>query len=284
MPRLAPRTGVLLYLGLCLLSGCKLGLDYTGDETGLRREQLAVGGHEGRALSYLIDGDGRDQRLIFIHGSPGNSTSYTPYLRAPVAGFETLAVDRLGYGRSEPDEVVVSFEEQAAAIAPLLVQRGGLWPIVVGHSLGGPIAARLAADYPDRVGGLIIVAGSLNADLEEVLWFQRLAGSFIVYPFLADFLQRATLEMFASQEQVQLLEPRLAHIRCPIVVIHGTADKLVPFEAVEFTVERFADNPRVFVIVLIGEGHTVTKERNEELRETIEELRDGLVHLRELPH
>ena len=134
------------------------------------------------------------------------------------------------------------------------------------------------------MGGLIIVAGSLNPELEGVLWFQRLAGSFIVYPFLADFLQRATLEMLASQEQVERLEPRLARIRCPMVVIHWTADKLVPFEAAEFTVELFADKPRVFVIVLIGEGHTVTKERDEELRETIEELRDGLVHLRELPY
>ena len=69
--------GVLLCLGLCLLSGCKLGLDYTGSEAGLRREQLAVEGHEGRTLSYLIDGDARDQRLIFIHGSPRASPPTT---------------------------------------------------------------------------------------------------------------------------------------------------------------------------------------------------------------
>jgi len=272
-----------LLLALCVLAGCRLGLDYTGNEEGLRREALAVPGHADRRLSYLIAGDPAQPRLIFIHGSPGGSSSYAQYLREPVADLEAIAVDRLGYGASRPDEVVVSFEEQAAAIAPLLEERQGHWPIVVGHSLGGPIAARLAADYPDRVGGLIIVAGSLNPEFEDVRWYQRLAGSWIVYPFLADFLQRATLEMFACREQVELLEPLLDEIRCPVIVIHGTTDRLVPFETVDFTVERFSENPYVYVSVLIGEGHTVTKEREEEVRETIVEMRKGLVRLGEMP-
>ena len=104
----------------------------------------------------------------------------------------------------------------------------------------------------------------------------------IVYPFLADFLQRATLEALDCPEQVELLDPLLDEIECPVVVIHGTDDDLVPFEAVEYTVERFDGNPHVYVMVLIGEGHRVTKERREELRETIAELRDGLIDFEEL--
>ena len=77
--------------------------------------------------------------------------AYSDYMHDPVEGFETVAVDRLGYGESRPKKAVVSFEEQAAAIAPLLEERRGHWPVVVGHSLGGPIAARLAADNPGKV-------------------------------------------------------------------------------------------------------------------------------------
>ena len=262
--------------------GCKFGLDYSGDERGLRRDSIPVEGHEGRSLSYLIDEVPGAPRVIFIHGSPGQSGMYADYLRSPVAGVETIAVDRLGYGDSRPLEPVVSFEEQAAAIAPLLVERDGLWPIVVGHSLGGPIASRLAADYPDKVGGLIVVAGGLNPELEDVRWYNRVARWRIVYPFLAGFLRVSNKEMWACREQVELLEPRLDDIECPIVIIHGTGDSLVPFETVEFSVERFRDREHIYVIVLIGEGHSVTSMRKEEVRETIEELRDGLVNLMEL--
>ena len=160
------RSSILL-ASLLVLPGCRLGLDYSGDERGLERASVPVEGHPDRRLSYLIDGDPAAQRLIFIHGSPGNSLAYAKYLHDPVPGLETLAVDRLGYGQSTADEAVVSFEEQAAAIAPLLVERAGEWPILVGHSLGGPIAARLAADHPERVAGLIIVAGSLNPEAKH---------------------------------------------------------------------------------------------------------------------
>lgn len=259
-------------------AGCKFGLDYSGDESGLTRRTLPVEGFEGRELSYLIHGDATKPRVIFIHGSPGNSVMYADYLRELEDEAEVIAVDRLGYGKSKGDGVVVSFEEQAAAIAPLLEQRSGRWPIVVGHSLGGPIASRLTADNPDKIGALVIVAGGLNAELEETQWYNEVARWWIVYPFLTDFLKTSNKEMWACREQVELLDPLLDDITCPVVVIHGTGDSLVPFEQIEYTIERMAENPRIYVIVLIDEDHGVTKLRREEVRETIQELLAGMTN------
>jgi len=267
----------LLVLAACgFAAGCKFGLDYSGDESGLTRSTLPVAGSDSRRLSYLIHGDATKPRVIFIHGSPGDSAMYADYLRELGDEAQVIAVDRLGYGRSKQGGAVVSFEEQAAAIAPLLEPRDGLWPIVVGHSLGGPIAARLAADHPDQVGALVIVAGGLNAELEETHWYNRVARWWIVYPFLAGFLRTSNQEMWACREQVELLDPLLGEITCPVVVIHGTDDSLVPFEQIDYTIERLADNPQVYVIVLIGEDHGVTKLRREEVRETIQELLAGM--------
>lgn len=274
MPRLLV---ALLALSGCLLAtGCKFGLDYSGDESGLERRSISSPGNGERELSYLIHGDETKPRVIFIHGSPGSSTMYVDYLRELQSEAEVIAVDRLGHGASQGSGVVVSFEEQAAAIAPLLEQREGLWPIVVGHSLGGPIATRLAADYPDRVGALVIVAGGLNAELEKTTWYNEVARWRIMQPFLAGFLKTSNKEMWACKEQVELLDPLLGDITCPVVVIHGTEDSLVPFEQIEYTIERMADNPRLFVMVLIGEDHSVTKLRREEVRETIQELLAGM--------
>ncbi|MEM9799760.1 MAG: alpha/beta hydrolase [Planctomycetota bacterium] len=264
---------LLVALAACLVTpACRFGLDYSGDDRNLLRETVASEGHE---LSYLRAGDGTRQRVIFIHGSPGLGAMYSDYLRELGPRAEVLAVDRLGYGASAGSGTVVSFEEQAAAIAPLLVERNGRWPIVVGHSLGGPIAARLAADFPDRVGALVIVAGGLDPELEETHWYNEVARWRVVQPFLAEFLKVSNREMWACRDEVERLDPLLARIACPVFVIHGTADTLVPYEVLPHTIDRFADQTNLTVVVLIGEEHRVTALRREEVREVIEHILRG---------
>jgi pimeloyl-ACP methyl ester carboxylesterase len=251
-------------------------MDYSGDEEGLEREYLPVEGHDDRVLSFLSAGSPTDPRLIFIHGSPGAATAYVGYLHEPIDAMETVAVDRLAYGESRPRTAVVGFEEQAAAIAPLLVERGGVKPIVVGHSLGGPIAARLAADHPDEVGALVVVGGGLDPDLEDVRWYNKVAKRRVVNFFLIDFLRISNQEMYACKKEVQKLVPLLDRINCPVLVIHGTEDSLVAYESTEFIIDGFGHNDDVRVLTLIGEDHFITREREEEVRSAVEHLRDEL--------
>ena len=264
-----------------LITGCSFGLDYAYDESGLIRAEMPVKDDQERKLSYLIDSNPGQPRIIFIHGSPGHSSMYGVYLREPVEGAETIAVDRLGYGESKPHKAVISFEKQAAAIAPLLEQRNGIWPIVVGHSLGGPIAVRLAADNPGKISGLILVGAGLNPELEEVRWYNRLARNPVVSPFLATHLKISNQEMFACRDQVEELSKLLNRVTCPIIIIHGTKDDLVPYKAVSYSMDSFADNPHLYIVTLIGEGHHITKQRQEEVREAADELLKGLVDLLE---
>ena len=91
--------------------------------------------------------------MILVHGTPGDATAWTDYLETPIDGAEMIAVDRPGFGCSTPRTAVPSLEAQARALEPLLVERGGAWPILVGHSQGGPIIVRTAIDYPDASAG-----------------------------------------------------------------------------------------------------------------------------------
>jgi pimeloyl-ACP methyl ester carboxylesterase len=269
--------GVLAIAGV---SGCSFGLRYDGDEAGLHRESHAVPGREDRVLSYLASGDVTEPRLIFVHGSPGRAAGYTDYLQDPLDGFETVAVDRLGYGESRASGAVVSFEEQARAIEPLLEVRDGIWPIVVGHSLGGPIACRLAADNPGRVGGLIIVGAALDPSLEQPQWYNRAAAVPPVNVSLHQKLQVSNKEMFAARGQLELLEPLLPSISCPVIIIHGTRDSLVHYDNVGFMLRQFEGNEHVKLITMWGEDHFITRERAEEVREAIREMRALLEELR----
>lgn len=192
--------------------------------------------HRVRALRT---GDVNARRIIFIHGTPGSAGAWVDYLAEPLAGFDSIAVDRPGFGGSG-DEPVASLAAQAAAIAPLLVERDGRWPILVGHSLGAPIAAQAAADNPGKVGALVLLAGSLDPAQERILWVQHMARWPLVRDLVPQALATTNAEIMALKPQLDALAPRLRRLACPIVIVHGTRDRLVPFANVGFMRAQFS--------------------------------------------
>ncbi len=203
------------------------------DMARMGREQLVVNGQPVNVLAY---GDRAGRRVIFIHGTPGSADGWADFLLAAPTGFRYLALDRPGFGGSGPDGAEVSLARQAEAVAALL--GGDPKPILVGHSLGGPIAAQVAVDNPGRVAALVLVAGSLDPSLEKTHWAQPLGE----WPLLRDLLPRplrnANRELMALKPQLEALSPRLVGIRCPVMIVHGTADPLVPFSNTRFMTAR----------------------------------------------
>lgn len=203
------------------------------DMARMGHEQLVVNGEPVRVLAY---GDPAGRRVIFIHGTPGEAEGWADFLLAAPKGARYLALDRPGFGGSGPEGGETSLKRQAQAVAALL--GGEPKPILVGHSLGGPIAAQVAVDNPGRVGALVLVAGSLDPALEETHWAQPLGE----WPGLRNLLPRplrnANRELMALKPQLDALAPRLAGIRCPVVIVHGTADPLVPYANTRFMTAR----------------------------------------------
>lgn len=185
-------------------------------------------------LSYLRAGDRRGRRVIFVHGTPGEAKGWVDYLTRVPPGFEYLAVDRPGFGESGPSHAVTSLPEQAAALAPLLEERAGRQPILVGHSLGGPVVLQAAADMPARIGAVVVLAGSLDPAQEHTHWAQPVGAAGAVRWMLPRPIDNANHELMALKPQLTALAPRLAAIRCPVEIVHGTKDPLVPYANVAF--------------------------------------------------
>ncbi|MFG0326330.1 MAG: alpha/beta fold hydrolase [Phycisphaerales bacterium JB037] len=263
----AGRAAVLAVACAMLVGGCAFGFPIGHrDVSGLTRRSMQT--PDGRELSYLIGGDPDGVRVIYIHGTPGSAADLAGFVADPVAGTESVAVDRLGFGESDARSVV-SFERQAAAIAGLLEEQDGARTIVVGHSLGGPIAARLAADFPERVGGLVIVAGSLDPDLEKPRWFNYAAALPFVFPLLARPLQHSNVELMASPEQTRELAKVLSRVRAPTVVIHGEEDSLVEVENADYMRRRFSHLAHIEVIRIEGAGHLLPWTRAGVIRDAV---------------
>src|SRR5687768_6432386 len=110
-----------------------------------------------------MSGDSTKPLALFVHGSPGSLSAFIDFLADTALLSKTLLItaDRPGFGYSNFGNAEPSLKKQGETLKPLLeMYRNNRPLILIGHSLGGPLIAKMAIDYPDLVDGLIIVAGS----------------------------------------------------------------------------------------------------------------------------
>jgi len=173
------------------------------------------------------DSAGRNAILLFVHGSPGDWKAWSYYLKtAELAGFvNRIAIDRPGFGDSGRGAVVTDLRQQAALIAKLIPN--GQKAIVVGHSLGGPLAVWMALDSPDKVCGVISIAGSLSSRYEAPRWYNLLADSALLGWAVPLQMLWSNQEMMALQGELGKLEAATSQLRIPVTVMQGAKDSLV---------------------------------------------------------
>ena len=103
--------------------------------------------------------------LILLHGAGGHAEAYVRNLHAHAGHFRTWSVDMVGHGWTDLAAHDMEVEHYVAHILRFMdtvhVERASF----SGESLGGWVASRLAADYPDRVDRLVLnTAGGSQAD------------------------------------------------------------------------------------------------------------------------
>ncbi|MFT3816411.1 MAG: alpha/beta hydrolase [Rubrivivax sp.] len=103
--------------------------------------------------------------LLLVHGLGQNGfTDWLPVMPALARDWRVLAVDLPGFGYSSMSSARLSPTQFARVLDRLLAREGrGPWT-VAGHSMGGAVALRLAAESPGRVSSLVLVdvAGILH--------------------------------------------------------------------------------------------------------------------------
>lgn len=116
---------------------------------------LSLRGHR---LAYRAWGDEGGEPVVLIHAFASQSGSWEGTAEALARhGFRVIAPDLRGHGRSQwtPTYALTDFEEDLSAMLDAL----GLGAInLIGHSLGGHLALKLATRQPERIRRLIIEA------------------------------------------------------------------------------------------------------------------------------
>lgn len=109
---------------------------------------------KGRATEVLSAGEG--EPLVVLHG--GGIVEGFDCLEPLAQRFRLIAPLRPGYGTTELDPVLNGRDEVVDDICDVLDALGIERTVLVGHSLGGWLAATLAARHPGRVKELVLAA------------------------------------------------------------------------------------------------------------------------------
>lgn len=103
--------------------------------------------------------------LLLVHGLGQNGfTDWVPVIAPLARRWRVIALDLPGFGYSTTPPAKLSPTQFARVLERLLMRLAAVPAVVVGHSLGGAVALRLAADFPERVMRLVLVdvAGVLH--------------------------------------------------------------------------------------------------------------------------
>ena len=216
-------------------------------------------------ITALKAGNGK-QDVLFIHGSPGNAMRWDIYLKKVPDDYTFYSIDRMGFGgRKDQQPDLEKDYELILDFAKLLKN-----PIIVGHSLGGAIVARLAADL-DQVKSLIFVAASLDPSLEKIIPFQRIGRSSFISWVLTSSIRHSNEEMFQLVDFLNRMKESVSNIECPVHVFHAKDDGLVPIETIEFIQREFSNVNSLQIISPEVGGHAIPWTQPEVIFNLLEE-------------
>ena len=232
---------------------------------------------EDRPLGYVATGRSDRPKVVFIHGSPGSWAGYARYLSDPKLQTRAhlIAVDRPGYGASGSGEPMRSVPRQGELIQQVFEIGDPRQPVILlGHSYGGPVAARIAMDADPRIRSLIVVAGSVDPELEETKWIQYPADWWLFRWLVPSDLDVCNQEILALEAELRAMAGGWSSIRAAVHVIHGERDDLVPVANVRYIQQRLPQPPRVQRIE--GLNHFVPWLRSDLLHAAVHDALDAI--------
>jgi pimeloyl-ACP methyl ester carboxylesterase len=115
----------------------------------------------GRRVRYLDVGEGQERAFVLVHGMGGRWQHWLETIPSLAQHGRVLAIDLPGFGRSESPAAPPSLDGFADIAAELARSLGIERVVLIGHSMGGPIAVRFAARHPGLVEAIALVAGAV---------------------------------------------------------------------------------------------------------------------------
>ncbi|MFL5845220.1 MAG: alpha/beta fold hydrolase [Solirubrobacteraceae bacterium] len=245
---------------------------------------------------------GSGEPLLMIQGMSGHHLHWgEPFMTALEADFDCIAIDHRSTGYSPRAEGPFSLADLAQDALGVLDELGIESAHVLGISMGGMVAQELVLAQPGRVRRLvlgctyaggegqaltspevaqILAEGMQSGDRAKALraaWTVNVSEAFAAddanYAAFEEISATKPVAVAVIMRQMQAIarhdtSARLAQITAPTLVIHGTADRMLPFangEAIAATI------PGARLAPLEGVGHMFWTEQPQRSAELVRE-------------
>lgn len=227
-----------------------------------------------KTLHYVIYGNKKAQPVMFVHGSPGSWSGWIRFLKDSElnTNFLIIAVDRLGYGGSEPGRSEPSLDIQAEALNAILIEEKLSHVILVGHSLGGPVIARMAMNHSENIFGLVFVAASVSPELEKTKWFQYPAQLIGIRNIIPTDLRVCNEEILPLKNELTAMLPLWNRIKSKTIIIHGEKDDLVPVANKDFILQHIEPRYIENVVIDSQQNHFIPWSKPELIKKALFQL------------
>ena len=271
---------------------------------------------DGVRTRYFLGGEGAP--LTMVHGLGGAAVNFTKLAPILARKRRVLIPDLPGHGLSEPFEHVDGIATYSRHVHRVAELEGMLPGAVLGYSMGGVVALRLAVEEPEDVTALALVApaGIVSTTRRAEIWLVvtgALRPAQVMTRFRGTFARRPRLrwlpfglwgaadpEALDPDAVIGFLEgpsqhtdvgsagralvrddprPDLDRVRCPAFLLWGSRDRLVPVgDGFEYARRLHAP-----IRVLPAAGHLIVGELPELCADVLEDFLDRVGEVDELP-
>lgn len=217
---------------------------------------------ENEQVAFVDVGSG-GRTLIFIHGLSSNLQSWTKNISKLKNSYRCIALDLPGYGKSTKNRTNYSMNDYAGFLKSFIDKKNLQDLILVGHSMGGQIAAHTVLNTQVKFRSLVLIApagietftedeaaileASYTSEMVKASTPEQIRNNyeknFHEFPEDAKFMVKERIAMKDAEDmnvyseivvnniQAMLDEPvidRLSEIEIPVLMIYGKKDLLIP--------------------------------------------------------
>jgi pimeloyl-ACP methyl ester carboxylesterase len=201
-------------------------------------------------VDYYYEIRGTGEPLLLLHGGLGTIDMLAPILPILAENRQVIGVDLYGHGRTALTDRPVSLIDMGDDMAVILKELGYDRVDVLGYSMGGGVALRLAVQHPETVRRLAIASAPFAQDgfYPEMLPQQAAVGAAMaeamkdtpmyksyvaVAPHPEDF-PRLLDRMGAFMRQPYDWREDVKRLKMPVMLVYGDSDMVRPEHIVEF--------------------------------------------------
>lgn len=167
---------------------------------------------DGVSIHYIEAGRRDAPPFVMVHGFGGQTFSFRYQVAEFARDHRVVAIDLKGFGYSErPENGNYSLTEHARTVLRVMDELGIGRTVLMGHSMGGDVAMRVAASAPERVEKLILVAAAPG---RKVWVAPRLAPVKLIMPGITKLSAwNAWRKMFYDRSQVDTEAVRKGYMK-----------------------------------------------------------------------